>query len=277
MSILVFPGQGFFDKEEAFKIYNKYPEANEIWQIVNEIIDIKRLFNENINNSHDMQLAVSAYCLSIFNIIKDKIQYSSACGLSLGEHICLPACKVLDYSMLFKILSYKGKVMDLCSGKMISVIYGENINMLSIKDLYIANDLFENNIILSGTDKAIEEAKKQIKARKIIDINVSGPFHSPLMQKAKEKFEIFMQDINLSDAIYPLYSGISFQLEHKGNIIKQHMIDEMTSRISFHKIINNQKDSHFIVIGGGKAMQSIMRGYNYTHIDNIEDIEQYML
>lgn len=274
--MLLFPGQSIQRVGLGLDIYNEFAEARYVWNILNTTIDYD--FSNNVfynsdflSNSRNTQLAIAAHCLAIFEVVKNHIKYNSAAGNSLGEQICLPVCGCLSYQELFTILNYKGQCMDEIEGQMISVIHCSNIECINdIENLFISNDLFTGCILLSGTHKAIDEAKQKLKARKIIDINVSGPFHSPLMISAEHKFQEFIQNYNIHDAHTPLWSCLSCSPETNGNIIKQHLIHEMSKRIYFSKII--AQNNNFIIIGGEKVMSGIVRGYNFLDISTLDQI-----
>lgn len=275
--MLIFPGQTKRNTQEFINIYENFSKAKEIWNCLDEVCEKKftyETFNniEFLNNTSNTQLAIAAHCISIFEIIKNNINYKNVGGNSLGFYIACAVSECIDYYNLFKILKYRGSLMEKEKGKMISVINPLNLEeaLEKIENLYIANSLFEGNIILSGTENSIYKAKEFLKAKKVIDIPIVGPFHSPLMQNVQKKFTEYIKHINIADTEYNIWSNISGLPYQSGKKIKEDLSKEISCAISFKSVV--KKNNNFILIGCEKQMSTIFKKYNYKSINTIDDI-----
>ena len=274
--MILFPAQGNISsmRREARKIYDKYEKAKIVWNTLDIVLQeefSKRMFienNEDIPTSREVQLMTAAHSISILDIIEDYIEFKYVGGNSLGEFLALSACECLSRLDFFRILNFRGILMSEVDGAMITVIGCTNISSLE-SDIYISNYLADGCIVLSGTRDAIKKAKSYLNARKIIDLDVTGPFHSPLMKDAEEKFAHGIKDIKFSDAKVGLYTNTSCKAQYRGDLIKQDIINSISNKIYFQKVISQNND--FVLIGSEST--SIVRNKKFISINTDEDIE----
>src|SRR5690606_33485111 len=106
----------------------------------------------------------------------------------------------------------------------------------TIKDeiVDIANLNCPGQIVISGSKEGIEQASEQLKAagaKRVIPLNVSGPFHSRLMKKANEEFANYLDKVNVQDAAIPVYANVSARPVTKKEEIKNLLIQQLYSPV----------------------------------------------
>lgn len=208
-----------------------------------------------------------------FETIKDIINYDGVLGFSLGEYSALYASGVFSFDALMKIVNIRANLMQEASllkpGAMAAVIGldEKSIEKVCQRLTYqciIANYNSYNQYVISGEEEAINKAEvllKEAGARRVVKLNVSGAFHSPLMALVSDRFReeldafhankphvsIYMNKTGLPLAYADLFHLMAAQISHPVQFIKS--------------IENMKKDgfTHFLEIGPGKTLTSFVK------------------
>ena len=129
----------------------------------------------------------------------------------------------------------------------------------------VANYNSPAQAVISGDSFAIEDIAPKILsagALKVIKLNVSGAFHSPLMNSAKEKLNEFIKNVKFSDPIYPVYSNTtSFPVSNK-NDIAESLVKQLISPVLWCKSVREMISNGItagIEIGPGKVLQGLSK------------------
>ena len=213
--VFLFPGQGSQYVGMGKNLYANIDYAKEIYDRSSEILeyDIKKISFENPDNLLN-QTKYTQPSIFIINMIADFILKDSGyiveatAGHSLGEYSALVSADVITFEDALQTIKVRASKMEeisnLTSGKMAAILNFKNIeiiNELTHKfkgKVVIANYNSGKQIIISGfsdsVDKFIKEAKNN-GINKILPLNVSGAFHSALMNNARIYLEKFIKSI----------------------------------------------------------------------------------
>ena len=230
---LLFPGQGsqyvgmgkdFFDQYEVSK--QVFLEADRVLNM-----DLSRIifFSDEIElqKTENTQPAILTTSIAILRAFEEEgLNYEYATGLSLGEYSALVAGDVLDFKDAVNIVRERGKFMEMAvpsnKGAMAAILglKIENIEFLleSCKDkgtLSVANYNCPGQIVLTGQVGAIEKAvlkAKELGAKKAVILNVSGPFHSSMLEIAGENLEKELLKYNIKDPKKKIISNIDTKI-----------------------------------------------------------------
>ena len=236
---------------------------------------------------------------SIFKIIKEEfninlkdIKYFA--GHSLGEYSALVSSGSLKFSDALYLLHERGKSMQEAvpegEGSMLAVMgmktddieqYIKKVgNELGVCE--IANDNSDNQTILSGHKKALEEISKILKndKKRSIFLPVSAPFHSSLMKPAAEKMEKKINSTVFQNPKIDLVSNVTAKSTNDSNEIKNLLIKQISSKVRWREsvlfMIKNQVNE-FIEIGPGKVLSGLIKRIDdkvlSKSINTIEDIK----
>src|SRR5690606_5840399 len=149
-----------------------------------------------------------------------------------------------------------------------------------------ANFNSPGQIVISGSLSGVRKAMEICKAggAKIVkELVVSGAFHSPLMQSAKDNLLIALENTPIYEARFPVYANVTAQPVKKNDEIKNLLYEQVTSPVRWEEtIVNMIADGfdEFYEIGPGKVLQGLVKRINpevkIFGIDKFEDVEKYL-
>ncbi len=252
----LFPGQGAQAPGMVKDVAEAFPSAKKVIDDFSSIINVdmaKLMWEsdaETLSRSDNSQIAITAASLAIMAALKDKgIEPSAAMGFSLGEFPALYAAGVLSFEDLAKVVRERGVIMQAVCEEIaaanqghapgMSAILGlapEKVREIasSIPDAYAANMNSVKQTVISGTAAALEQAEKaatEAGARRAIRLKVAGPFHSPLMQKAADKFGEFLKGVTFAEPKIPLFSNVSGKQASSAQEVKESAVLHLTHSV----------------------------------------------
>lgn len=222
----------------------------------------------------------------IINVIN-----ASNAGLSLGEYTALAASNVIDIKDLFLLVKKRGKYMQEAfptGGAMAAVIGLSEREVVAIcnqmnGNIYIANYNCPGQIVVTG-EKAVVEASYEIFQKKgakmVLPLNVSGPFHSPLLETAKKKLEISLKDVQINNFIIPYVSNVNAKYINYSCDIKSLLSEQIVSSVKWQQSIKEmirQGVDLFIEVGPGSTLTNLIRkidpGVEVLNIQAVGDMK----
>lgn len=295
----LFPGQGAQSVGMGFDLYQKSIKAKEIFEIANKTLgcDIAKICFEGPDeelkqtiNTQPALTVVSIAALEAFMEKKPNVELCYTAGHSLGEYSAMYASNVLSIEDTFKAIQRRAQCMNEAAinnpGKMAAIlgIESNKINdvLLDVKSgiVQVANYNTSEQTVITGEEKAIEEACNLLKeagAKKVIMLNVSGAFHSSLMDSASREFKTFVESLNINDAKVPVITNIDACETILASDFKQKMPNQINSSVkwvdSINKMIENGVNN-FIELGAGKVLSGLVKKINKeVNVYNIQDID----
>lgn len=279
----MFPGQGSQAVGMGKEFYEKYPEAQHIYQQANEFLDkdlMELMFNgpaEELTQTENAQpaLLLSSSVVSTL-LFKEGIQPAVTIGHSLGEYSALVAAGSLSLEDALPLVALRGKLMEEAfpkgQGSMAAVLglsqneIEEALQSIDTDEVIdIANLNCPGQIVISGTKQGLEQAEpvlKQAGARRVILLNVSGPFHSKLMKPASERFAKQLNKITIEDAKIPVYANVTASAVTRKEQIKELLVEQLYSPVRFEESIKNiiaEGVDAFIEVGNGKVLSGLVK------------------
>ena len=299
----IFPGQAsqfvgmgkdLFDSTEIGKKY--YNLGNDILEF--DIQDIS--FNgpeEKLKITKFTQPAIFIVSSIISHLLIEKGHLPNCvAGHSLGEYSALTAAGGINFETGLELVKIRSNSMDKAGitnpGTMAAII-GLSMDSViklanSIKTnevIVAANHNTESQIVISGNINAVNEfvsIAKENGARMAIPLNVSGAFHSSLMQPAREELADKLNSIQISDINVPLYSNVNAKPTMKGSEIKESLISQLESPVLWFDTINNMVSKgnlNFLEVGPGKVLsglnKKINRDITTTNIGTLMELNSY--
>jgi [acyl-carrier-protein] S-malonyltransferase len=219
---------------------------------------------------------------------KDReISYFS--GLSLGEYSCLYPAGVVSLNDLITLVRERSLAMDEAGKEnpsgMFAVI-GAKEEDLKGKDrdkFYIANMNAPSQIVVSVAEDNKPAVKEEFieMGFRVVELDVSGGFHSPFMEPARKHLEKVMKSINFSDADIPVVSNVTARAHIKGEEIKRNLIDQLTHPTLWEKCVNFMSEKGvdtFFELGPSRVLKGLIRKINpqlkVISVGKKEDIEK---
>ncbi len=256
MKALVFPGQGSQKLNMGKNLIEENPEYEKYLDIANEALgyDLKSIiFGEDLEKltlSENAQPAILAVSYMKYKkyIEENKENIEVLAGHSLGEWTALVVAGVISYEEALKAVHIRGKYMsEACApgeGTMAAVLglEADSIKkaLVNLKNVVVANHNSHNQIVISGKTSEIEESIAILKekgAKRVIPLNVSGPFHSPLIQNAKIKMRNYLENIEFNKPEIPIIQNYTAKEETNPREIKENIIQQITSSVRWVETI----------------------------------------
>ena len=199
-------------------------------------------------------------------------------GFSLGEYAALVCAGVISAEDCFRLVKARGAAMqanadrlreaaggDAAAAPGMAAIVGlapEQVESLiaqwGIKDIYAANINSPKQVAVSGTAAALTEAENRFKeagARRVLRLQVAGPFHSPLLADAAEAFAPALESVQFSDPKVPLYSNVAGKRVASGAEAKKLALAQITSPVRWI-----DEEAAIIAVGGFAACLEVGPG-----------------
>lgn len=277
---LIFPGQGAQYPGMGKDLYEKSSAARKVFEKADSVLNIplsKICFSgseEELKRTDICQpaiLTVSIAALEALNEV-DKLKPVFCAGLSLGEYSALVACGVLAFEDALKIVRRRGEFMEeaakATSGKMASVI---NLDEGILREIcanngcYIANLNCPGQIVISGPAQAIEKSSRQAEekgALKVIELAVSGAFHSPLMKQASDRLAEELGKYRFNTPQIDAVFNVTADIETDTSRIKESLVKQVATSVLWEKsmrLVLNRGVGTFIEVGPGKVLKGLMK------------------
>jgi [acyl-carrier-protein] S-malonyltransferase len=194
---------------------------------------------------------------------KKKISADVVAGHSLGEWTALTAAEVIGFRDAVKLVRKRGEYMtESCEpGKgLMAAVIGLKESAISriirgFDSVFIANINSPEQIVISGRKDQIEMCLSPLKragAKKVIPLNVSGAFHTVMMEKAVKKLSKDMEKVNFRIPKMPVVQNVTADYEYDPEIIKKNLLIQITHPVRWSDSIVKMRDkgvSEFIEVG----------------------------
>lgn len=268
----VFPGQGSQTIGMGVDLQN-LPEAKSKFKVASDILGWSIL---DICQGDESTLARTLYtqpCLYVIesilvDLLIQKIGLPQlVAGHSLGEYVALYAAKVFDFESGLKLVKKRAELMDAGTlGKMAALMkFDREKLMLALEetaDVVLANDNSAGQVVISGTPEAVEKINNQVKAKRVMMLNVSGAFHSPLVQEASEQFLEVLNLVEFQDGIIPVISNVEPTPITDKQELKTRLAKQMTGSVRWREImltLAKEEVSSIVEVGPGKALRGLIK------------------
>lgn len=279
----IYPGQGAQKCGMGQDFYENSASAQAVYDMASEVlkdnmdIDMKDLcFHENdkLDLTEYTQAALVTTCLAMTKpLVEAGIRPDVTAGLSLGEYCAIAAAGGMKDEDAIRLVRKRGLLMQNTvpagEGAMCAIMgmTGEEIEAVTdgMEGVSVANYNCPGQIVITGETKAVEAAAEKLKeagAKRAVMLNVSGPFHSPMLKKAGEELAQVLEGVELSPLDVPYVTNVTAQQVTDISQTKELLAEQVSSSVrwqqSMENLIADGVDT-FIEIGPGSTLAGFMR------------------
>lgn len=298
---VLFAGQGAQYQGMGRSFY-ELPDINYYYQKANEILgyeleDLIFTENELLNHTKYTQPCILVTSIAIYETLRKeaKIEPQVVAGFSLGEYSALYASGVFGYEEIVKLIKRRGEAMNECAhtfpGKMCAILGLERHIVKNIcndvtKDVglvSIANYNCPGQLVIGGIKEAVEEVSNRALlrgAKRVVPLNVSGGFHTRLMEKAAWDVYRYAQTIPHNKPKIPIIMNATADYLDINDLHKLMKL-QIEGSVYFEDTINKMIQdgvTKFIEIGPGNVLSGFVRkitkDVDVISINTIEDLEK---
>lgn len=276
----LFAGQGSQYIGMGKELYDTFAESKAVFDKANEALgfDLAGLCfqgpSEELKQTVNAQPAILTVTIAAFEAFKARcaVKPDYAAGLSLGEYSALVAMGAVKFEHGVQLVRKRGQLMEEASkkfpGKMTAVIDlpREKIEEICRRsEAGIANLNAPGQVIITGNIQSVDKAKEECLkagAKRVIDLEVSGGFHSLLMFQASGELKALLDDTMISVPRTPVISNYSAQPMHKPEQIRQNLVYQLYSSVKWEdsmRFMLGQGVSRFYEFGPGKVLRGLLR------------------
>jgi [acyl-carrier-protein] S-malonyltransferase len=292
----VFPGQGSQSVGMGYKLYQSSPKAKEVFQEADEALQfpISRLCFEGPEdelrqtiNAQPAIMTVSVACLRAASEVNHAVSPAFVAGHSLGEYTALVAANVLGFTDAIRLVRERGRLMqkagEIKPGGMAAIIGLDEAVLREIcheSGAEIANFNCSVQIVISGSKETLARAMELAKARdarRVILLQVSGAFHSTLMQPTIEGLSAAISQINFRTPEIPIVVNSTAQPVTTAEGVKEELLRQLCNCVQWQPSVEYMVEegvSTFIEIGPGQVLSGLIKRIsNKVQVLNMSDPE----
>ncbi len=295
----MFPGQGAQYVGMGKEFYDNNEKSRSIYEQASAAVglDIEALcFEENtdINITEYTQIAMLTTEVAMMQAVLDLgVKPDVTGGLSLGEYSALVASGVMDFEDCAKVVRKRGIYMQdevpAGEGGMAAIIAMDADKILEVLEkvdgiVGIANYNCPGQIAISGEKAAVEKACELLKdagAKRCIPLNVSGPFHSPMLKGAGEKLAKELEHATIHDIAIPYVTNVTGDFVKDSGEVKDLLAAQVSNSVKWIQCVEAMLADGvdtFIEIGPGRTLSSFVKKINkevtIVNVDKYADLDK---
>ena len=284
----LFPGQGSQFIGMGHELANQFEAAKDVFLEVDDALGEKLstlMFQGDIKDltlTKNAQPAIMAVSIAVLRIMSENGLDLKAidffAGHSLGEYSALCASGVISLRDTALMLRKRGLAMQKAVpeglGSMVAIIgmTSKIVNDLILTSkcnkelIQVANDNDPSQVVVSGQKQEVQKFikfLKQKKPKRIIELPVSAPFHSPLMKPAALTMEAELKKVNLSTPIVPIIQNVDLSISNSTDGLVERLVQQVCATVRWRESLIMMVDtfgvSTFFEIGPGKVLAGTVK------------------
>lgn len=279
---LLFPGQGSQYVGMARALAYAYPRAAEVLAEADDVLSfhLSRLMadgpEEELTETRNAQPAILAHSVAVLTLVRDRLgPVAIAAGHSLGEFSAHVAAGTMSFPDALEAVRLRGELMyragqerpgamaailglddavleDVCARVSAGICVPANFN--SVGQVVISGDV-------AGVEQGMELAQ-EAGARRVVRLNVSGAFHSPLMVPAAEGLREKLETIEMRDPGHPVVSNVTATPVSVGADARRLLVEQLTSPVRWSTSVSTMVETgvdRFLELGPGSVLTGLNR------------------
>lgn len=297
----IFPGQGAQYVGMGKDFYDLFASARHTFQEADEVLstNFSRLIFEGPSDelmlTKNSQLAIYIVSIAIWRTVQTQMPELSAsvcAGLSLGEYTALTASGKIRFEDCLPLVKARAQYMHEAAiahpGTMqvVLALTPEEVReaVCGMKDVWVANLNCPGQVVIAGKAEALAEAAVKLKekgAKRVLPLDVSGAFHSGLMQEAQDRLKPYIDQVALTESEIALVSNVPGDYVSGLEEIRRCLLNQVTQPVCWEmgiRAIEAQGITAYYEMGPGKTLAGMNKriGTNAPtfSVDKVTDLEE---
>ena len=276
--VWVFPGQGSQKIGMAKQIESlpnaktRFNYASEVFQRnlfeICELNSDPKNFMQDINNTRNTQICLFLVeSVLLDNLKANGFKPTYVAGHSLGEITALYCADVFSFEDCVSLIKVRSELMANAGKGSMAALIGFDRNQLDLlvdktDDIVIANDNSSAQVVLSGSELALDNFSKEISCKRFLKLNVSGAFHSPFMKEPSIKFTEYLKTIKFNTPSFPVISNYYPSLCNDPDELKRRLEHQMCNGVRWREtmdLMSEESDLHIVEIGPSNVLSGLCK------------------
>ena len=294
----IFPGQGAQYCGMGQDFYENTKTGRRIFDRASELLGFSMpelVFekNDRLDITEYTQAAMVTTCAAILKVMEENGYHADVtAGLSLGEYASLIAANAMSVEDAILTVRKRGILMQEAVPAGIgglSAVLGMNADQINkivdnLENVQVANYNCPGQIVISGKLEAVLTASEKLKeagAKRVIPLNVSGPFHSYLLADAGKKLGEFLENVTIKKPEIPYAANVTAQYVTEEDKIKPLLEKQVSSSVRWQQSVEYMIADgvdRFVEIGPGKTLsgfvKKISRDVEILNVEKLSDLEK---
>lgn len=297
----LFPGQGSQYVGMGEDVIASKSDARRIYEKANQTLgfDLSAIMlngpEEVLKRTENTQPAILTMSAALLLLLEQEgIKPDYTAGHSLGEYSALVASKAMSYEDAVYAVRQRGLFMEEAVpagvGTMAAILGMKADELQTICEtvtnegnvVQLANLNSSSQIVISGTKEGVEAAGLKAKeqgAKRVVPLNVSGPFHSILMEPAAEKLKKVLNDLDIRDAETPVITNVTAEPVRESRQISERLIEQLYSPVRWVESIEKMESlgvDTYVEIGPGNVLSGLVKKVNRrANIFQVNSVESF--
>lgn len=284
--ILLFPGQGSQKPGMGKDLAERFPEARAVFGAADRALGIPLSTicfegpEAELTSTQNAQPALLAHGAAAWAVVRERVApyVRAAAGHSLGEFTAYQAAGVVTLHEALVVVRRRGELMYESGvrrpGAMAAILglceaQVEEACRRASEEAGIvvpANYNTPEQLVISGEVAGVERAMvlaKEAGAKRALRLNVSGAFHSPLMQVAAEGLRAVLDSVAFAQAAFPVYSNVSTEPSDGVEDAKALLVRQLTAPVRWTEEVRRMAaaypDALFLELGPGAVLSNLVK------------------
>lgn len=294
----IFPGQGAQVCGMGRDFYENTETGRRIFDRATELLGFSMpelCFepNDRLDITEYTQAAMVTTSVAMLRVLEETgVKADVTAGLSLGEYCALVAAGVMTEDDAILTVRRRGILMQEAVPAGIggmSAVLGMNADQINevidkIENVQVANYNCPGQIVISGKREAVEIASEKLKevgAKRVIPLKVSGPFHSYLLEEAGKKLGTYLQQVQVREPVIPYVANVTARYVTDASEVKPLLEKQVSSSVCWQQSVETMLADgvdRFVEIGPGKTLTGFVKKINrnaaIVNIEKLEDLEK---
>ncbi|CCB88700.1 ACP S-malonyltransferase [Simkania negevensis] len=300
----LFPGQGSQYVGMGKEFFDRFAVAKETFEEADEKLGrpLSRLIFEgpatDLTLTKNSQIAIYVVSVAIWRVLQQQfegIKPAVCAGLSLGEYSALTGAERLMFTDGIDLVQARGLYMHqasvrhpgtmaVCLNMPLKLVEEIVAEVHAEHPVWVANLNCPGQVVISGTREGVKLAGEKLKlkgAKRVLSLDVSGAFHSGLMEEAKQELEKKLAMVPIHDSKIDVVLNVPGDFVHSAAEIRQFLIDQVVSPVLWEKGVRKMDEEGidlYIEIGCGKSLNGMNRKIGVKgstlSVEKVEDLEE---